>query len=88
MPWSNARPSSAEYGAAWARTRKQWAARHQPWHTCTRCGHTLGPMGPHLHLDHDDHDRTIVLGFAHARCNLRAGARAGRAKQNVTQLRW
>lgn len=87
MPWSRNRPRSAAYGSAHAKARKAAAARHDPSHPCTRCGQPLGPMGPSLHLDHSA-DRRSYLGFAHARCNVRAGARAGRARQNVSPLRW
>ncbi len=102
MTWSK-RPRSPRYGAAWAKTREQWAARHEPWHTCTRCHHPLGPMGPGLHLDHDDHDDhdpNLVRGFAHGdpcpycnvRCNQSAGARKGSRiannRRRVTQLHW
>lgn len=96
MPWSTSRPKSAQYGWDWQKTRAAWAARHQPWHRCTRCHHPLGPMGPHLHLDHDDHDRTVVRGFAHGtpcpicrvRCNVRAGAVKARRQQTRSRLRW
>ena len=97
MPWSRNRPRSAEYGSDWQKTREQWAARHHPSDPCYRCRHPLGPMSRHLHLDHDDIDRSIIRGFSHGdepcpycgvRCNLSAGARAARARQNTTKLRW
>ena len=87
MPWSNSRPRSGEYGSAHAKARKALAAQHDPTDPCTRCGQALGPMGRWLHLDHN-RDRSGYLGFAHARCNLRAGAREGRARQNASRLRW
>jgi hypothetical protein len=99
MTWPR-KPRSPKYGSEWAKTRAQWAERHEPWHTCTRCRHRLGPMGPGLHLDHDDHDPSIVRGFAHGapcprcgvRCNQAAGARKGSRiahnRYRVTQLRW
>lgn len=37
--------------------------------------------GQPLHLDHTD-DRTGYLGFAHAACNRKAGARKGARKAN------
>ena len=46
---------------------------------CVRCGHVMLP-GQELHLDHND-TRTGYLGFAHARCNVRAAARKARAIQ-------
>lgn len=87
MPWDLARPASADYGVTHRKARAQWAATHDPADQCIRCGMPLGPMGPGLHLDHSD-DRTHYTGFAHAACNVRAGARAGRARQNVTRLTW
>jgi hypothetical protein len=46
---------------------------------CCRCGRPLS--GP-IMLDHDDNDPTRYLGWAHAKCNLSAGARLGNAIQN------
>ena len=43
-------------------------------------------MGRWLHYDHN-RTRDGYLGFAHARCNVKAGAREGRARQTVIQLR-
>lgn len=95
MPWSSSRPRSGEYGSAHAKARKAAAARHSPTDPCTRCGHPLGPMGRWLHYDHN-RARDGYLGFAHGapcpwcrkRCNVVAGAKEGRARQNVTRLRW
>ena len=95
MPWSRSRPRSASYDYEHTKARKAAAAKHHPTDPCTRCGHPLGPMGRWLHYDHSD-DRSTYLGFAHGapcpwckrRCNQRAGAKAGRARQNVTTLRW
>jgi hypothetical protein len=99
MTWTR-KPRSPKYGAAWAKTREQWVARHDPMHLCTRCRHPLGPMGRHLHLDHDDLDTDLVRGFAHGapcpwcgkRCNQSAGARKGARivnnRRRVTQLKW
>jgi hypothetical protein len=95
MPWDRSRPRSSAYGSAHAKARKAAAARHSPADPCTRCGHALGPMGPGLHLDHSD-DRSYYLGFAHGspcptcrvRCNVRAGAKAGRERQNIRRLSW
>lgn len=50
---------------------------------CVRCG---GPMyrGQRLDLDHDDHDRTVITGLAHASCNRRAGAvKANRQRRGI-----
>ena len=87
MPWDRSRPRSDEYGADHARARAAAAAVHDPADPCTRCGQPLGPMGRWLHYDHRD-DRAGYAGFAHASCNVQAGARAGRARQRVTRLKW
>lgn len=94
MAWSTSRPRSAAYGSEHAKARKAAAARHDPSDPCTRCGHPLGPMGRWLHYDHNA-SRTGYLGFAHGapcswcrkRCNQVAGAKAGRARQNVIRMR-
>ena len=94
MPWDSTRPRSADYGAAHTKARKAWAARHDPADLCTRCRHPLGPMGPHLHLDHSA-DRSYYAGFAHGRCNVSAAAlvanarsKVKRAGQTSSALRW
>ncbi len=77
---------------------------HHPSDPCARCGHALGPMGSHLHYDHDDRDptRTTYLGFSHgrspcpecgAKCNELAASRAGAGAPPTRQptrptLRW
>lgn len=61
--------------------RKKAAAAHKPTDLCCRCRRPLGPMGPWLHYDHNA-SRTGYLGFAHAACNRKAGAREGRRRQN------
>lgn len=90
MPWKTTRPSgttSRGYGSAHVKARAEWAARHDERDPCTRCGQPLGPMGPRLHLDHN-RARDGYLGFAHARCNVKAGAKEGRARQTASTLRW
>lgn len=87
MPWDHSRPRTNRYGPAHTKARADAARHHHPDDPCTRCGHPLGPMGPGLHYDHTD-DGQAYAGFAHATCNVRAGARAGRARQQVTQLEW
>lgn len=90
MTFDRMKPRAAVHGHAHAQARKQWAARHQPTDPCVRCGHTLGPMGPHLHLDHHDTQKSIYLGFSHGnkpcpvcrrRCNLSAAGKLGNAVQ-------
>jgi len=60
------------------------ARRHRPEDPCARCWHPLGPMGSHLHYDHDEYGG--YLGFSHGaepcpvcgrRCNLQAAAEKG-----------
>ena len=51
---------------------------------CVRCGQLMLP-GQELHLDHDDWDRSIIRGFAHKVCNLRAAGRKGRALQTLAK---
>lgn len=103
MTWSRVKPRSQVHGSSHATARKQWALRHHEDDPCVRCGHALGPMGPWLHLDHDDYDKTRYRGFAHGsapcpvckkRCNLRAAALLGNARQKrertnvASTLRW
>jgi hypothetical protein len=91
MGWER---STTSYPDDWAAIRKRWAARHRDWHPCVRCGRALGPMNRNLHLDHDDHDRSIVRGFAHAKCNMRAAAlkgnrvKRGMAARPVRSRQW
>lgn len=80
MTFARTKPRADKYGKGWARTRSEWAARHRPTDLCTRCRLPLGPMGRWLHLDHNDHTGAVD-GFAHAACNVRAGAALGRAVQ-------
>lgn len=70
------RPGDRGYGAAHQKARRAAAATHRESDPCARCGEQLGPMGPNLHYDHTD-DRTGYLGFSHAACNSREGARRG-----------
>jgi hypothetical protein len=83
MTWTTPKQSSAQrgYGTAHAKARAQAATRHRPSDLCARCGLPLGPMGPWLHWDHTT-TRTGYLGFSHARCNIRAGAKVGARKAN------
>jgi hypothetical protein len=53
---------------------------------CVRCGEPMLP-GQKLHLDHDDYDRRILRGFAHADCNIRAAAKKARAIQLAAKQR-
>jgi hypothetical protein len=97
MTWNNRKGRGTKYGSEHQKARKAYAARHHPWHPCTRCGRPLGPMSPALHLDHDEHG--AYRGFSHGRCNVSAGSRKGarirnagttppRTTQGATQLDW
>lgn len=100
MTWSRVKARDTDmYGPSHATARKQWAARHDPADPCVRCRRPLGPMGPHLHLDHHDSDKSLYLGFSHRACNLRAAGQLGNARQrarrrgqsaslSTTSLRW
>lgn len=83
--------TAAGYGYTHSQARKKAAARHQPSDPCARCHHALGPIGPHLHYDHNG-ARTGYLGFSHGsrpcpecgqRCNITAGAREGNRRQRL-----
>lgn len=47
---------------------------------CWRCGQPILPGAP-FDLGHDDHDRTIIRGPEHPRCNRSAAGRKGRSLQ-------
>ena len=95
MTWRGPRQqgTSAQrgYGSEHTKARAKAAAKHKATDPCARCGKPLGPMGPGLHYDHNA-TRTGYLGFSHARCNVRAGAKVGRARQGrrtkTTPIRW
>lgn len=95
MPWDRNRPRSNRYDWQHTKARAEAAKRHHPDDPCTRCGHPLGPMGSWLHYDHND-DGSGYAGFAHGapcpwcgvRCNVVAGARLGRSRQDVTRIEW
>lgn len=77
------------YDATHQKARAAAAKHHQPSDPCARCGEPLGPMGPHLHYDHDEHGG--YLGFSHDYCNRRAGAVKGNQLQRQGQAqaqRW
>lgn len=94
MTWDRYKPRQQVHGWPHQKARKAWAAQHHPDDPCVRCGHPLGPMNSHLHLDHDDHDKSRYLGFSHGdqpcpwcgrKCNLRAGSLVGNATQHATR---
>jgi hypothetical protein len=87
MPWSTSRPKTSHYGAAHAKARREFIARHKPWHICGWCGEQLGPASGDLHLAHTP-DRQHYVGLWHAACNLQEAAKRGRAMQDASTLRW
>ena len=91
FPKVKASTTARGYGAKHQKLRAQLlpTAYGQP---CTRCGRPMLP-GQALHFDHTD-NRAGYLGFAHAACNRKAGARKGarvanrKVKRSAESLRW
>jgi hypothetical protein len=82
MPWTTgprAPKGERGYDYRYKKIRKQLLPKAYGT-PCARCGELMLP-GQQLHLDHDDWDRTKLLGFSHAKCNLRAAAKKARAIQ-------
>jgi hypothetical protein len=70
--------TSGRYGGE--HQRKRASERDQAYgKPCPMCGRQLEPGQP-IHLDHAADGHTY-LGWSHARCNLSAGGRKGRAIQ-------
>lgn len=94
MTFASGKGRGAKYGAAHIAERKRRAAAHHPSHPCTRCRKPLGPMSSRLHLDHCECTGgcgrcagTGYLGFAHAGCNVSAGASKGARTVNAQRER-
>lgn len=69
------------YGADHRRIRRQLKATVKAGKaTCWRCGFLIRP-DEEWHLGHDDRDPSKWRGPEHARCNMSAGGRKGRARQ-------
>jgi hypothetical protein len=80
------RPPKGERGYTYAYRKLRAALLPKAYGTpCYRCGLPM-LRGQELHLDHDDWDRTIIRGFSHKHCNLRAAAKKARAIQ-IAELR-
>jgi hypothetical protein len=78
------RPSSKQrgYGTAHLRERAKWKLVVDSGRaSCCLCGDPIEP-GSKWHLDHTP-DRSGYRGPAHAACNMRDGARRGRARQDA-----
>ncbi len=90
MPWDRSRPapSSRGYGAEHRRARAAAIAQLERAGVGICCigGEPIYP-GQALHLDHTP-DRSGYRGLACARHNRSDGAKRGRARQDVTRLRW
>lgn len=89
------RTAARGYGGAHEKARERAKRVHSPADPCARCGHPLGPMGSHLHYDHNG-SRTGYLGFSHGskpcptcgkRCNLVAAAREGNRRSTPRPFR-
>lgn len=81
--YSAARPTTAGrgYGYEHQQERKRWKPLVDRGEvSCGRCHRIIAPGTP-WHLDHDDQDRSVYLGPAHRKCNIKAAnsRRAGRA---------
>jgi hypothetical protein len=89
MPWNRSRPGSAAVyrQPLHAKTRRAYLEAFTPGDPCCLCGRPMWPPTRDLHLDHDPVTGGY-RGLAHGRCNVRDGARRGRARQNSTRLTW
>jgi len=90
MPWSRSRPSADKRGYGTEHRKARAAAMAQLERDgigrCCIGGEPIYP-GQALHLDHTP-DRSAYRGLACAKHNRSDGAKRGRARQNVTSLRW
>jgi hypothetical protein len=83
MPSFIGAAKSPRHGNEHAKARRLTFAQLPEWTRCCRCGEwmwkcqrdTRGKSA--LHYDHDN-DNSSYLGFSHAWCNVKAGARKGR----------
>lgn len=73
--------SERGYDADHRRARAAYLAAYRPHHPCCLCGRPLGSNPKLLHLDH--HPAGGYRGLAHARCNIRDGARRGARTVNL-----
>jgi hypothetical protein len=87
MPWSAPKEPKGKRGYGYQYQKLRKALLPSAYGTpCVRCGQLMLP-GQKLHLDHDDWDRTIIRGFAHSWCNIRAAAKKARAIQIAAKQR-
>lgn len=87
MAWDGGnRPPKGERGYTYQYRKLRAALLPKAYGTpCVRCGQPM-LKGQELHLDHDDWDRTKLLGFSHKHCNLRAAAKKARAIQLAAKM--
>lgn len=95
MPWegqrSKRKTSSRGYGAEHQAERKRRLPHYTEHDPCGNCGQPLGPNRKLWHLPHNDQRTGYLPGFWCAACNVKDGARRGRARQSqgrVTELVW
>jgi hypothetical protein len=85
MAWRGPRPKAKTVARGYGGEHVKLRAKLLPqaWgQPCVRCGRPM-LKGQALHFDHSD-DRRSYLGFSHAACNRRAGARKGQRLQRLT----
>jgi hypothetical protein len=86
MPWAKPKAPKGDRGYGYQYQKLRKALLPSAYGTpCVRCGQLMLP-GQKLHLDHDDYDRTILRGFAHRECNIRAAAKKARAIQIAAKM--
>jgi hypothetical protein len=86
MAWAKPKAPKGERGYGYAYQKLRKALLPSAYGTpCVRCGEPM-LQGQKLHLDHDDYDRTRLLGFAHSQCNIRAAAKKARAIQLAAKM--
>lgn len=97
MPWSSSRPNGSATAAKYrskehrdTRAAMQRQLERDGYLTCAQpiCYMRSRAILPGMswHLGHDD-SGTRYIGPCHAPCNVRDGAKRGRARQNTIQLR-
>jgi hypothetical protein len=90
MPFAKQRGAAPIYRTPeHRRARATLIKAFRPGDPCCLCGHPMYPPTSGLHADHDPVNGGY-RGLSHMRCNVRDGAKRGRARQNTraTQLRW
>jgi hypothetical protein len=88
VPWSSRKGTAAVYRTPEHRkARAALLTAFRPGDPCCLCGRPMYGPTSRLHADHDPVTGGY-RGLSHERCNVRDGARRGRARQNVSRLRW